>query len=106
MWIEKNGSENNRVACQDFVGPADAQTLTAPVRLAAADYLRFDAYLETSKTENSPKTDTAPATISTGPSSSGFGDVLGRVANSENATLPIHPGTPNAHVGSMLTTAP
>jgi hypothetical protein len=47
MWIEKNGSANNRIACQDFVGPADAQTLTAPVRLKSGDYLRFAAYLET-----------------------------------------------------------
>ncbi len=49
MWIEKNGSENQRVVAQDFLGPADAQTLSGSVRLAANDYLRFGAYLETSK---------------------------------------------------------
>lgn len=47
IWIEKNGSANNRIVCQDFVGPADAQTLTAPVRLKEKDFLRFGAYLET-----------------------------------------------------------
>jgi hypothetical protein len=47
IWIEKNGSANDRVVCQDFVGPADAQTLTGPVRLKEKDFLRFGAYLET-----------------------------------------------------------
>ena len=50
IWFRLNGDEKLRIATQDFVGPADMQTLTATVRLNAGDYVECCAYLET--TEN------------------------------------------------------
>jgi len=47
IWFRLNGNENLRLATQDYVGPADMQTLTAIARLEAGDYVECCAYLET-----------------------------------------------------------
>jgi hypothetical protein len=48
IWIRLNGSDNHRFGAQDYVGPADIQTLTVVVMLTVGDYVECCIYLETS----------------------------------------------------------
>ena len=48
IWVRLNGSDNHRLGAQDYVGPADIQTLTVVARLTAGDYVECCIYLETS----------------------------------------------------------
>lgn len=47
LWIRLNDDDDKRLGAQDYVGPADVQTLTVLARLTAGDYVECCIYLET-----------------------------------------------------------
>jgi hypothetical protein len=55
LWIRLNGDDNKRLGAQDYVGPADVQTITVIARLAASDYVECCIYLETASNGETSK---------------------------------------------------